>query len=329
MESGHLFLRSFNEGNKMTTIFGPVPSRRLGRSLGIDVIPPKTCSYDCVYCESGPTTHLTVKRQAFVDPHAVIQDLLAYFLEHPESADVLTFSSAGEPTLYEPIGELIREIKRQFRPLPLVVLTNGSLLWDPKVRDALLSADRVVPSLDAVTEEVFQSLNRPHPGLDPALILEGLKAFRKDFRKQLHIEVMLVAGLNDHPEELKKIRSVIDSLGPDQVELNTVVRPPADPDSRGLSAAEMEAVRGSFPADKTEIIGRFKGFRGIERDLNIDRRVLDMVRRRPCTVEEMAASLGVPLDELKQTITELIEKEHITRQIFEGLEYVCMNGSLF
>ena len=150
----------------MATIFGPVPSRRLGRSLGIDVIPPKTCSYDCVYCESGPTTHLTVKRQAFVDPDQVIRDLLAYFQEYPDSADVLTFSSAGEPTLYEPLGELIREVKRHLRSLPLVVLTNGSLLWDAKVREALSAADRVVPSLDAVTKEVFQSLNRPHPSLD-------------------------------------------------------------------------------------------------------------------------------------------------------------------
>jgi wyosine [tRNA(Phe)-imidazoG37] synthetase (radical SAM superfamily) len=308
----------------MTTIFGPVPSRRLGRSLGIDVIPPKTCSYDCVYCESGPTTHLTVKRQAFVDPAQVIRDLLAYFQEYPDSVDVLTFSSAGEPTLYEPLGELIAEVKKHFRSLPLVVLTNGSLLWDSRVREALLAADRVVPSLDAVTQEVFQSLNRPHPSLELSLILEGLKAFRKDYRWQFHLEVMLVSGLNNHPDELKKIRSIIDLLHPDQVELNTVVRPPADPGSRGLSAPEMEAARESFPADRTAIIGRFKGFRGIERDLNIDQRVLDMVRRRPCIMEEMAVSLGVPLDQLQQTIAELAEKEHIARYVFDSLEYVCL-----
>ncbi len=221
----------------MTTIFGPVPSRRLGRSLGIDVIPPKTCSYDCIYCESGPTTHLTIKRQAFFDPDRVIEDLLAYFRDFPESADVLTFSSAGEPTLYEPLGFLIREIKRHFQSLPLVVLTNGSLLRDPAVREALLAADRVVPSLDAVTQDVFQRLNRPHPGLDLATILEGLKAFRQDYRGQFHVEVMLVAGFNDHPDELIKLRPIIDSLRPDQVELNTVVRPPADPCLQGTFIA--------------------------------------------------------------------------------------------
>ena len=307
----------------MSTIFGPVPSRRLGRSLGVDVMPPKTCSYDCIYCESGPTTHLTVKRQAFVEPERVIGDLLAYFDEYPVGADVLTFSSAGEPTLYEPLGQLIREIKQRFQFLPLVVLTNGSLLWEAKVRQALLLADRVVPSLDAVTEVVFQKLNRPHPSLDLSLILEGLKAFRQDYRGQFHLEIMLVSGLNDHPEELKKIRPIIDLLRPDRVELNTIVRPPADPDSRGLSAPEMEAIRSLFPDDRTEIIGHFKGLRGIERDLNIDRRVMDMVRRRPCTVEEMAASLGVPLEDLQRTLTDLTKQEQIVRHVFDGLEYIC------
>jgi wyosine [tRNA(Phe)-imidazoG37] synthetase (radical SAM superfamily) len=287
------------------------------------VIPPKTCSYDCVYCESGPTTHLTIKRQAFVDPDQVVRELLTYFQEYPESADVLTFSSAGEPTLYEPLGELIREIKRQFQCLPLVVLTNGSLLWDAEVREALLGADRVVPSLDAVTDEVFRSLNRPHPALDLSLILEGLKAFRKDYKGQFHLEVMLVSGFNDCPDELKRLRPILDLLHPDRVELNTIVRPPADADSRGLSAPEMEAMRAFFPVDRTEIIGRFKGFRGIERDLNTDQRVLELVRRRPCTVEEMATSLGVPLKDLQRALTGLLESEQIARYVLDGLEYVC------
>ena len=308
----------------MTTIFGPVPSRRLGRSLGIDVILPKTCSYDCVYCESGPTTHLTVKRQAFVDPDQVVQDLLAYFRDFPDSADVLTFSSAGEPTLYEPLGELILEIKKHFQTLPLVVLTNGSLLWDAKVREALLAADRVVPSLDAVTEEVFRSLNRPHPSLDLGVILEGLKAFRKDYRGQFHLEVMLVSGFNDHSEELRKLNVISECLHPDQVELNTVVRPPADPCCRGLSSAEMEAAREFFPAGRTQIIGCFKGFRGLERDINIEQRVLDVVNRRPCTVEEMAASLSVPPEDLHRTLDDLLARERIARYVFEGLEYICM-----
>ncbi len=170
------------------------------------------------------------------------------------------------------------------------------------MREALLAADCVVPSLDAVTEAVFRSLNRPHPSLDLSLILEGLKAFRKDYRGQFHLEIMLVSGFNNHPDELKKMRPLIDLLHPDQVELNTVVRPPADPCCQGLSSDKMEAVRKFFPAGSTEIIGYFKGFRGLERDLNTDQRIMDMVQRRPCTVDEMAASLGVLPGDLQRTI---------------------------
>lgn len=314
-------------GNKhISSIFGPVPSRRLGRSLGIDVIPPKTCSYDCVYCESGPTTHLTLKRQAFVPPEQVMRDLTAYFEEHPAGADVLTFSSAGEPTLYEPLGELIREIKRHFQALPLVVLTNGSLLWDAAVRQALMPADRVVPSLDAVTEAVFRALNRPHPALEPSQIIEGLKAFRRDYRGQFHLEVMLVAGFNDAPHELAAVRGVIDLLQPDRVELNTVVRPPAAPGCRGLSSPEMEAVRELFPPDTTEIIGHFKGDHWLQSDPHLAERVLHLVRRRPCAVDEMAAALGVPLDTLQHILQGLMATDRITRQVFDGLEYICPKG---
>ncbi len=186
-----------------------------------------------------------------------------------------------------------------------------------------MPADRVVPSLDAVTEAVFRSLNRPHSSLDLEVILEGLKAFRKDYRGQFHLEVMLVSGFNDHPDELKKMRPLINLLQPDQVELNTVVRPPADPCCRGLSLAEMEAVREFFPSQRTQIIGRFKGFQGMERDLHINQRVLEMVQRRPCTVEEMAASLGVPPEDLQTTLADLLARGQIAHRVFDGLEYVC------
>ena len=195
------------------------------------------------------------------------------------------------------------------------------------MRQALLAADRVVPSLDAVTETVFRNLNRPHPGLDLAVIFEGLKAFRRDYRGQFHLEVMLVAGFNDEPDELKKMRPLIDLLNPDRVELNTVVRPPAEPGCRGLSSSAMEAVRELFPADTTEIIGRFKGFRGLERDPNIGQRVLEMVRRRPCTVEEMAAALGVALEDLQHPLADLAGADRIVRQVFDGLEYICLKGT--
>lgn len=307
----------------MKTVFGPVPSRRLGRSLGIDVIPAKTCTYDCLYCESGRTTHLTVRRQTFVEPDQVMHDLEDYFGSHPHGADVLTFSSAGEPTLYEPLGCLIASIKRRFPDLPVVVLTNGSLLWDARVRQDLSAADRVVPSLDAVTPEIFQRINRPHPHLDLSILLEGLEAFGHEYRGQLHLEVMLVSGINDHSGELTAIRRVIDRLHPDRIELNTVVRPPAYADVRGLTGAEMEKALSFFPVDRSQIIGRFQGSAPESQSADLESRVLELVERRPCTLAEMAVSLGVPAEGLHATIQTLQKENRLLRYLFNDLEYFC------
>jgi wyosine [tRNA(Phe)-imidazoG37] synthetase (radical SAM superfamily) len=305
----------------MKTIFGPVPSRRLGRSLGIDVVPLKTCSYDCVYCESGRTTHLTVERRPFVDPGKVMRELEEYFTACPDGADVLTFSSGGEPTLYEPLGELIDAVKNRFPSMPLIVLTNGSLLWDPRVRRDLMRADRVVPSLDGATVESFARVNRPHPMLDLDTIMEGLAAFRREYRGELHLEVMLVASYNDQPSHLKAIRRVIDALAPSQVELNTVVRPPADPEVRGLSGEAMEAILEYFPTERTQIIGKFTSPCVCTESRDLDRRVLELLKRRPCTLPEMAVSLGVPKEVLNDTLTELTRQGRLTRYRFDGKDF--------
>jgi wyosine [tRNA(Phe)-imidazoG37] synthetase (radical SAM superfamily) len=305
----------------MKTIFGPVPSRRLGRSLGIDVVAPKTCSYDCVYCESGRTTHLTMKRQAFVDPGAVLHELEAYFRDHPHSVDVLTFSGAGEPTLYLGLGELVRALKRRYAHLPLVVLTNGSLLWDPEVRRDLLEADRVAPSLDAVTDEIFQKVNRPHRGLDLAKVIDGLYAFRRSYCGEFHLEVMLVADINDQQEQLRAIAGVVDKLRPDRVELNTVVRPPADGGVCALSPQRMSAARLVFPADRTEVIGRFVGSATSQKDVALADRIQELVRRRPCTVDEMAASLAVSSKELASTAQCLRQRGVLAVSRFADREY--------
>ncbi|MGV8074857.1 MAG: radical SAM protein [Syntrophobacteraceae bacterium] len=306
----------------MKAIFGPVPSRRLGRSLGIDVIPPKTCTFDCVYCESGPTTCLTLKRKAFISPDEVLVSLELHFRQYPDSADVLTFSSAGEPTLYEPLGDLLRSIKRRYPSLPLIVLTNGSLLWEPAVRKDLSVADRVVPSLDAVDEATFLKINRPHAQLDLSLILEGLYAFRREYHGQLYLEIMLVHGCNDQLDHLMRIRKIVDRLRPDRIELNTVVRPPAYPDISGLSAEEMERASSFFPADKTQIIGKFQGSCSPGEKKDLDRRVVELVRRRPCTVAEMAASLGVAVDDINGILGDLERKKYLVRYAFNGLEYM-------
>jgi wyosine [tRNA(Phe)-imidazoG37] synthetase (radical SAM superfamily) len=306
----------------MKTIFGPVPSRRLGRSLGIDVVPLKTCSYDCVYCESGRTTHLTLEREAFVGADEVLHELEDYFGKYPQGANVLTFSSGGEPTLYEPLGDLIRDVKNHFRSLPLIVLTNGSLLWDARVRRDLMQADRVVPSLDGATVNSFRKVNRPHPKLALPVILEGLSAFRREYKGQFHLEVMLVAGYNDHPVELAAIRRLVDLLDPHEVELNTVVRPPADPGIRGLDQTELIKALDYFPKCRSRIIGRFGGRCESGEGGDLDCRVIELLKRRPCTPSEMAASLGVEPDALSETLTALVAKGRLIRYSFDQQEFV-------
>lgn len=305
----------------MSTIFGPVPSRRLGRSLGIDLLPHKTCSYNCVYCESGPITSLTLERRVFVDPDTVLRELGNYLGQHPDKADVLTFSGAGEPTLYLSLGHLIRRIKKGHPSYPLNVLTNGSLLWDPQVRRDLMEADRVIPSLDAAIEQVFRRVNRPHPRLELSVILEGLRAFRQEYLGSMHVEVVLVRGINDSREAIESLQAALDSLEPDRVELNTVVRPPAVQEIQGLDLDEMEEARRILGPERTEIIGVFTHRPSMGSDPDLQNRVLALVRRRPCSSDEMARSLGVALEELDCAVKKLQEDGKISRQQFGDRDF--------
>jgi wyosine [tRNA(Phe)-imidazoG37] synthetase (radical SAM superfamily) len=310
----------------MRTIFGPVPSRRLGRSLGIDVITPKTCSYDCIYCESGRTTDLNIERQLFVPPEQVLRELGAYFQEHPQGADVLTFSSAGEPTLYLGLGDLLKAIKRRFPHLPLVVLTNGSLLWDSQVRRELQPADRVVPSLDAATEEIFHKINRPCHGLELARVIEGIRSFGRDYPGRFHLEVMLVAGLNDDDEHLRALARTAESLNPDRVELNTVVRPPACSGVPGLNRQEMQAAAECFSPERTEIIGEFCSHAHGEPGSDLATRILELLRRRSCTSTEMGNSLAVSHEVLEKELAKLEREGAVRVDVFAGRRFFRLTG---
>lgn len=305
----------------MSFIFGPVPSRRLGRSLGIDVVPAKTCSFDCIYCESGPTTHLTVKREEFSAPSLILRELHEFFTNFPDSADVITFSSAGEPTLYSRLEELISEIKKAYPQYPLIVLTNGSLLWMPEVRKALSRADRVVPSLDAVTARAFRAINKPHPSLELSTIVEGMRAFRSEYRGELHVEVVLVSGINDSPEELSSIARALDLIKPDCVELNTVVRPPALQGTRGLTSERMSAAACFFQGWNARIIGSFAAESVETSPEELGARIIRTIERRPCTISELAAALGISEESLAE------ESEKLEKQ--GKLSLVSFDGKLF
>lgn len=212
----------------MKYVYGPVKSRRLGFSLGVSTVPYKVCSFDCVYCQLKTTTHKTMERKDYVKVADIGQELETFFARRPKGAglDYVTFSGAGEPTLHRGIGRLIRLVHRM-TDVPVVVITNSSTLVRPDVRRDLMGADVVIPSLDAVTQDVFEKIDRPVGGLKIKDVIRGLKRFRKMFGGKLWLEVMLVRGVNDSPAYLKRIEKVVRQIRPDRVQIVAPARPPS------------------------------------------------------------------------------------------------------
>ena len=203
-------------------IFGPVPSRRLGRSIGIDLVPFKTCTYDCIYCQLGRTTCKTMQRKEWVPFYEIISQLKEKLYLRP---NYITLSGSGEPTLFSRCGELIYQIK-EITDIPVAILTNGSLFWMPEVRKSLLNADLVIPSLDAGSQHLFQYVNRPHPEIFFDEMVEGLIRFREEYTGAYWLEVFLLAGVNTPEVEIEKLKACIHSIQPDRVQANTVTREP-------------------------------------------------------------------------------------------------------
>lgn len=285
-----------------TYVYGPVPSRRLGFSLGVDILPFKTCSMDCIYCQLGSGAKTTVRRKEYVPARAVLAQIRAA-LAGSRRIDAVTFSGSGEPGLNSGIGKIIRGLKRT-TGIPVVVLTNSSCLVSQKVRREFLAADIVVPSLDAVTDRVFQKINRPHASLKVEKIIDGLVRFRREFAGRIWLEIMLVKGVNDGPTHLKKLKEAVARIRPDKVQLNTVVRPPAERSARPLNRAELERIRAFF-GEKAEIIADFKAG-GRQADTgDIPASLLAAVGRRPMTARDLSLSLGLPSEEVSALLVRL------------------------
>lgn len=284
-------------------VYGPVPSRRLGFSLGVDILPFKTCSLDCVYCQLGPTDRKTVRRRAYVG----VREVLAQVREALRSGcriDHITFSGSGEPTLNGNLGRLIRGIKRM-TGVPVAVLTNGTLLGRKDVRADLRAADIVVPSLDAATSPLFRAVNRPHPSLDAARMIDGLARFRREFPGQIWLEVMLVRGVNDSPAHVRALKKAIAAIRPDRVQLNTVVRPPAEASAAPLSPRELGRIARALGGG-AEVVADFGPRLARGRTAASEEVILAMVRRRPVTSEDIAASLAAHRDEVLKTVAHLL-----------------------
>lgn len=206
--------------------YGPIHSRRLGISLGVDVIPFKTCSLDCIYCECGATNSLTLERKEYFPTADIINTLENILKEHPD-LDYITFAGSGEPTLHSGLGKIINFIKEKYPQYKIAVLTNATLLNDPSVIKDLQKADLIVPSLDAVSQEAFEKINRPAPDITPETIISGIKNLKANFHGEVWLEIFIIPGINDHEEELALFNSTFSELGIKKVQLNTLDRPGA------------------------------------------------------------------------------------------------------
>ena len=285
----------------MAHIFGPVPSRRLGRSLGIDLVPFKTCTYDCIYCQLGRTTLKTVQRKEWFLLDEIVDELREKISTRP---DYITLAGSGEPTLYSRLGELIDKI-RSFTDIPLAVLTNGSLLWQKDVRTELMDANLIVPSLDAGSPEMFRAVNRPHQDITFERMLQGLIDLRQEYRGEYRLEVFILGGHTALPAEAREIARYAGLIRPDEVQLNTVTRPPAEDYAAGVSRPRLESIADLF-APRATIIADYRGIHE-ESEFTVARdTVFQMIERRPCTLEDIAGGLGIHPNEAVKHVGELL-----------------------
>jgi len=307
---------------KKKYLYGPVPSRRLGRSLGVDIVPFKLCTLDCVYCQLGRTTEITIERGDFVPIEAVLAELREKLSEGLE-ADYITVSGSGEPTLNSRLGEFVESIKK-ITTIPVAILTNGTLMYREDVRAACAKADVVLPSLDAGDERTFQRINRPHKDISIEKLIDGLSEFRKEFAGQIWLEVFLVGDMNTDIEQIDKIKDAIERIRPDKIQLNTAVRPTADADIRRLDAEKLKTIATQL-GPKCEVVADFSYHFTDKYAENMAEDVLSMLKRRPCSLNDICSALGIPHNETLKYISHFQSQGRIESERRDGTTYFKAN----
>ena len=297
-------------------VYGPVPSRRLGRSLGVDLVPFKTCTYDCIYCQLGRTINKTIQRQEWIPSDMVINQVKGKLNSNP---DYITVSGSGEPTLHSKIGEVIVRVK-EISDIPIAVLTNGSLLWLPEVRNSLKEADLVLPSLDAGSESLYQYINRPHPDLPFGKMLEGLVKFREEYTGQYWLETLVLGGVTTVETQLNALAYAIKWIAPDKVHVNTVSRPPAEDFAMAVPPGQLKEITAKL-SEKAEIIATSSPIQKHPESSARLQDILALLRRRPCSVDDIALGLGLHRNTVVKSLEQLCSQqkakvEHTTQGLF-------------
>ena len=309
----------------MTTLaFGPVPSRRLGRSLGINNIPPKTCTYSCVYCQLGKTNNMLVRRKGFYEQEEILREVERRVHEtylRNEKIDYLTFVPDGEPTLDINIGEEMKLLKRM--GIPIAVITNASLLWLSDVREDLMEADLVSVKIDTVSQDLWKIINRPHRSLKLDEILEGVRRFTEIFDGTVISETMLIDEIN-YNREFEKIAEFLRSLAKlDRAYIAIPTRPPTE---KWVKPAKEEALNMAFQifserigSDKVEYLIGYEG-NAFAYTGNVKEDLLAITAVHPMR-EEAVAELLRKADASWQIIDELLHDGELVRLEYEGRIY--------
>lgn len=295
----------------MKYLFGPVPSRRLGISLGVDLVPHKVCTLNCIYCEVGRTTNLAIERKEYIPINEVIEELQNYLDQKPE-LDFITFSGQGEPTLNSGLGKVIDFIKDNYSQYKIAVITNGTLFWNREVRNEVFRADVLLPSLDAVSESSFLKINRPNKNLNIDKIIEGLIKLRTEFKGKIYLEIFLVPKINDTKDELTLLKNISAKIKPDLIQLNTLDRPGTKSFVEPVPKEKLQEIKEFFKPLPVKIIAKAKTRKQIKSfNKNIQQQILDTIRRRPCTDKDLSEILNLHLNELNKYLSELIDNGKI------------------
>lgn len=298
----------------MSYIFGPVPSRRLGLSLGVDLIPPKTCTYDCLYCEVGRTTCQTIDTGPLVCLNEIAGELETALLKN--EPDTITLAGSGEPTLNSETDRIISFI-RERTDVRIALLTNGSLFWKDDVLSKVLEADIILPTFSTVFDSTYQAIHRPCKGLEVSMIIRGLKDLRRRFKGLIFLEVILLSGINDTDNEIEGIREAIEDISPDRVQLNTVIRPPSDPRAMPTETARMEEI-SDFLGNRAEVIGYPPSKKKHVGHDSARLSVIEMARRRPVRLIDIAEALNKTRDDAEQLIKGMVIKGDLSEKRHGG-----------
>ncbi len=309
----------------MRYVFGPIISRRLGVSLGVDLVSYKTCSLDCIYCECGKTKLLTTERKEYNKIEDIIKEL-DDFLKNKPNIDYITLTGEGEPTLNSGIKRLISYLKKNYPDYKVAILTNSTLLNNKEVQDDIMEADLIVPSFDAYSQEIFEKINRPCSTINNEDIINGLIDFSNKFKGKIWIEIFIIPGINDKLDEILKIKNILQKVKFEKIQLNSLDRTPAEPDVKEADENTLENIKELLYPFNVEIIKLLKTKRGTRSKIKLNEdNIIDILKRRPCTIEDFYEIFDSPGEKIKEVIEKLLKENKITKKELQRGTFYKLN----